>query len=149
IAMPITQLARLTYPYRLYCMRRCRYVIAISEATRQCLIRVAGLAPERVVVVYYGVNKSFSPQSPDRDAVGERMLIRARHHLPSDAKIILHVNTKVRYKNTPALLHALAHLRHNPALREKTWLMRVGAALFEDEQALVEELGIGDRIVHV
>jgi glycosyltransferase involved in cell wall biosynthesis len=93
---------------------------------------------EKIEVVYYGVNPNFSPE-PAKP--GERAEILQKHGLSDANKLILHVGTPMRYKNVPALLHALKRLPENVRL------IRVGAAFFPDEQRLADELGVTPRIV--
>jgi glycosyltransferase involved in cell wall biosynthesis len=69
-----------------------------------------------------------------------------RRHLAGLAQsqpVVLQVATAVRYKNTPALLRAIARLRRQIG---NITLVRIGAALFPDEQALADKLGIIDAI---
>ena len=124
-------------------------MIAISESTKRDLVRLGDIPPEKIQVVYYGVNKSFSPCPPGGKTVAkERAELWAKYHLPPDTKLILHVNTRNRYKNTPAILEALARLNQKPELKGRVRLLRVGAEMFEDEEALVEKLGLGGQIIH-
>lgn len=137
---------RWTFPLRIRCMQRCNRVITISQSTRRNLIEVGGIPGEKIRVVYYGVNPTFEPAGEHRES--ERAEILTRHGIPPASAVVLHVATATRYKNTPALLHAIKALCAIPALGEKVRLLRVGADFFEDEQQLITELGIGDRIHH-
>ena len=84
---------------------RARIIIAVSETTRQDIIKVLGIAPERVKVVYNGVDEVFRPL-PDSDALAT---VRERYELP--AKFILSVGTVQPRKNIEALISAFALLR--------------------------------------
>jgi glycosyltransferase involved in cell wall biosynthesis len=148
VPIPTGRLTKYTFPQRIRCMKRCRYVIAISENTKRDLVEHAGLPAERVVVVYYGVNPSFRPAEQSEAAEQERQALRCKYQIPEEARVILHVGTATRYKNTPALLHALKALREDAELGPKVWLLRVGADFFEDEEELIGRLGLKDRIVH-
>lgn len=144
------RLTRYTFPQRIRCMQRCRYILSVSEATKRDLVEHGGVDPERVVVAHNGVNTVFGPEPPGGpDEQMERTAaIRCKHRLPEGAKVVLHVGTATRYKNTPALLRALKRLREEPAARDSVYLLRVGAPFFEDEESLIDELGIRDRVVH-
>lgn len=152
VPIPAGKLTRYTFPLiRINAMKRCRKVIAISECTKQNLIEHAKLPADRVSVVYYGVNASFRPlpEGADKDPAETSRDIRARHKIPTDAALLLHVGTATRYKNTPAVLRAVARLKDDPALRGRgVYLLRVGAPFYDDEAELVNELKIGDRVVH-
>ncbi len=148
IDMPHPRATRFTFPLRVRAMRRCARIIAISESTRSNLIEVAGVPAEQIRVVYYGVNAHFAPASDPATAEAERAELRNRHGLPPQARVILHVATATRYKNTPALVQALHLLRKEGIAGDNVWLLRVGADFFPDEQELIDRLGVGERIVH-
>ena len=150
IPMPTGRFTKYTFPLRVQCMKRCQTVIAISESTKRNLVEVAGIPENKVAVVYYGVNRAFAPLSP-KDSISyleERQTLLAKHQIPSNARVLFHVGTATRYKNTPAILHALKALREDPDLGDNVWFLRVGADFFDDEKELIEQLGIGDRIRH-
>ena len=149
ISMPYPMLTRLTYPLRIRWMKRCRKIITISESTKKTLVEVAGIPAEKIEVVLYGCNPAFGhgTEVPGLSRADERLGVLARYGIPAGARVILHVATPTRYKNTPAILQALKIMKENPAPGE-VWLLRVGADFFEDESALVARLGIGDRIRH-
>jgi glycosyltransferase involved in cell wall biosynthesis len=129
-------------------MKRCRFVLADSEATRQDLITHGKLSPEQVVTVYLGVNSVFVAPSPD---VLEhvRATVRTRHNLPPQAQIVFQVGTATRYKNTPTLLRAMKLLIEDAAFSTNTYLVRVGAPFFDDEESLITELNIRNKIIFV
>ena len=131
-----------TVRFRIREMARARTVIAISEATRDTLVEYTDIPASRIAVVLYGVNRSFRPAPPnDVDAARHRL------DLPPAARVILQVATRGRYKNTPALLRALAILRKN--VSADVLLVRVGVPLYEDEAALADRLGVTDGIRYV
>ncbi len=87
-------------------VRRADHLLAISEHTRQDLLRLLGASPERVTVTYCGVDSSFKPLDP--------ALVRAyreQHGLPE--RFVLYVGTLEPRKNVPRLLQAYARLRRS------------------------------------
>jgi glycosyltransferase involved in cell wall biosynthesis len=54
----------------------------------------------------------------------------------------------LRYKNTPTLLKAVRELRELHTSGNDLWLLRAGGAFFPDEEDLIAELGIRERVVH-
>ena len=150
VPMPHPMLARLTYPLRIRWMKRCRKIIAISESTKKNLVEIAGIPAEKIAVVPYGCNPVFGPDpaAPGVLPADERGDVLARYGIPAGARVILHVATATRYKNTPAILQALRILKENPVPGGEVWLLRIGADFFEDESALIARLGVGDRIRH-
>ena len=150
VSIPHPALARFTFPLRVRCMKRCARIIAISGSTKKTLVEIAGIPAEKIEVVYYGCNPAFGPEpsTPGRSRAEERCGVLERQGIPPGARVVLHVATATRYKNTPAILEALRILKENPATGGDVWLLRVGAEFFEDESALIARLGVGDRIRH-
>lgn len=130
-------------PQRLYLQtqtaRSCRqaaHVITISAASRQDVIELYALDPQRVSVIYPGVDPRFAPALPE--AVAD---FRVRHQLPK--RFILHLGTLQPRKNIPVLLQALAALGENAPP-----LMLVGGKgwMYAEIFALAEQLGLSDRV---
>ncbi len=86
-------------------IRRAGRVLADSEATRQDLIRLLGVEPERVEVLYSGVSNRFRPEPEE----GEWARLRSRYHL-DDRPYILSVGTVQPRKNYRRLIRAFARL---------------------------------------
>lgn len=86
----------------LYC-RRATAVIAVSEYTRQDVIRTYRLPPEKVHVIYEAAAPVFRPPSPDEVA-----RVRARYGLPE--RFVLAVSTIEPRKNFTRLLKAFERL---------------------------------------
>jgi glycosyltransferase involved in cell wall biosynthesis len=84
--------------------RRAARVIAVSESTRQDVIRLCGVPGERVVTVPNGVSATFSPASN-----AEVGAFRQRKGLPD--RFILFVGTLEPRKNLDRLVDAYAFLR--------------------------------------
>lgn len=148
IPMPPADFSHRTFALRVKCMKRCHSIITISENSKKDLIEVAGLREDRITVVYLGINQAFAPLIGKESilSTGERLGILHQHNIPSDALVLLHVGSATRYKNTPAILHALAALKADPALGSRVHFLRVSADFFDDEKALIKTLGIGDRV---
>ena len=150
IPIPPAGFSHYAFPLHIRCMKRCHAIIAISESTKRNLVEIAGLPEELISVVYFGVNRAFTPYPEKGTAasVAERQEILHRHNIPADALVLFHVGTATRYKNTPAILHALKALKDDPKVGSRVYFLRVGADFFDDEKVLVESLGIGDRVRH-
>ncbi len=120
-------------------VRRARRVIAVSESTRQDLVRFYRLSPAKVDVVYNGVDDSFRPLPVDQvDA------FRRSRGLPE--RFILMVGTLEPRKNVAHLVEAYARLP-----KERPPLMLVGGKgwLYDQIFARVEELNLSSQVHHV
>ena len=83
-------------------LSRADLVIAMSQQTERDLIRLAGVAPERIRVVYPGTDlAAFAKPAGDFPSL---------RSLPAEAKLLLSVGDTGPRKNLPFLLHALAPL---------------------------------------
>ena len=113
-------------------------VICPSESTKQDVVRLRGVAPERISVVPYGVDARFRPLGDDARA-------RLKGGLPGASRhTMLHVSTGDAYKNVSGTLRVLAALRESGL---DITLIRIGKALTEDERGLATRLGVEAHIV--
>jgi glycosyltransferase involved in cell wall biosynthesis len=117
-------------------LRRAAHVACVSEATRTDVIELLGIDAQRTSVVPNGLAESFRPLSGDR-----REHVRAE--LGGDAKLVLHVSSGAVYKNVEGTLEALARLR---ASEPRALLVRVGAALTDEQRTLAARLGVSAAV---
>lgn len=121
----------------LFC-RRAGALIAVSEATKQDIIRHYAISPDKIHVVYEAAASHFRPPAPQEIARA-----RARYDLPEC--FLVHLSTIEPRKNLDRLLDALRALRRDhPDLQ----LVLVGARgwLFDDFFARVEREGLGEIV---
>ncbi|MGD8398167.1 MAG: glycosyltransferase family 1 protein [Anaerolineae bacterium] len=115
---------------------RARRVIAVSQSTRDDVVRLYGLAPDRVDVVHNGVDGAYRPLPP-----GEVAAFRARQNLPE--RFILFVGTLEPRKNVTGLVEAYARL---PLPRPPLMLVGGKGWLYDEVYARVEQLGLGSEV---
>lgn len=126
-------------------VRRAQWILADSENTRQDLIELLAVKPERVSVLYPGVEPRFRPV---QDAL-ELDRVRVRYGLPH--RFILGVGTLQPRKNFDGLIRAFAHLLaargHDPEF-DDVYLVIAGDKgwMYEDVLALPQRLGVGERV---
>ncbi|MEJ5251766.1 MAG: glycosyltransferase family 4 protein [Chthonomonadetes bacterium] len=114
-------------------------VIACSHATARDTERLLGVPAEKIRVVYQGVDTDFFTPLPG----GERLRRRETLGLHPQEIAILHVGSNAPYKNVPAILHVLSHLRQGGyAVR---WI-KAGEPLSTSLWRLAHRLGVADRI---
>jgi glycosyltransferase involved in cell wall biosynthesis len=119
--------------------RRARRIIAISESTKRDVVRLLGVPPEKVEVVYCGIDEAFRPLAEDQVAA-----FRSQHGLPE--RFILFVGTIEPRKNVTRLIEAFADLRF--AICDLRLV--IGGAkgwFYQDVFARVEELGLQGEVM--
>jgi glycosyltransferase involved in cell wall biosynthesis len=115
---------------------RARRVIAVSESTKRDLVKCYGLPPDRIDVVYNGVDAGFRPMPTDRVNA-----FRSREVLPE--RFILFVGTLEPRKNVTRLIEAYARL---PKGRPPLVLVGSKGWLYDEIFARVEALGLQDEV---
>lgn len=124
-------------------LRRADLLIADSHYSKTCVIQQLGIAPERIAVVYLGIDqRTFRPLAvPDA--------VRERYRLPADRRYLIYVGSEDPRKNLSTLVRALARVRQQHLDVE---LIKVGRAHHEAERqrllTLAAELGV-DAAIHV
>jgi glycosyltransferase involved in cell wall biosynthesis len=132
---PPLQRLYLTTQTRRSC-RQARRVVAISASGREDIVRLFGVAPERIDVVPPAVGAEFRPLPPEEVAQ-----FRRQQRLPE--RFILHVGTLQPRKNLLVLLEAMAQLGR-PQLR---LYLAGGRGWYYDEIfARVEALGLQQQV---
>ncbi len=128
--------------------RKARRIIAISESTKRDVVRLMGVPPEKVEVVYCGIDDAFHPLAEDQVAA-----FRSKRGLPD--RFILFVGTIEPRKNVTRLIEAFSNLHtctlaHLPTCRLANLKLVIGGAkgwFYEDVFARVEELGLEGEVV--
>ncbi len=113
-------------------------VICPSESTKEDVVQLRGVAPERISVVPYGVDAQFRPLGDDAPGRLKAGLPGAPHH------VMLHVSTGDAYKNVSGTVRVLAALRESGL---DISLLRIGKALTDDERGLAARLRVEAHIV--
>lgn len=129
---------RRTLPER---VRAATSVVTLSEASKQEIIDLIGIPPERITVVPCGVSDEFRESRTDAD-VAE---VRKRYGLSQP--FALTVGYIEPRKNLDRLVRAIAQLRADPATGD-VQLVHAGPAgwLATDLPALLRELKVGNAV---
>ncbi|MER2598647.1 MAG: glycosyltransferase family 1 protein [Caldilineales bacterium] len=123
-------------------VRRARAVIAVSEATKRDLVTFFGVSPERVTVIYNGVDAAFTPAPAEAVAA-----FRARKALPE--RFLLHLGTLEPRKNLTRLVQAFARVRTRDTGQPRLKLVLAGGKgwSYDSIFAEVERLGLADDVL--
>jgi glycosyltransferase involved in cell wall biosynthesis len=122
-------------------------VVAISDATREDVVGLLGVPPERVVRVHNGVDVQYWAASPaaDRDETLERFHLRGRDY-------VLYVGGSDWRKNTEGMMAAVAHARAAGVDLRLAWaghLQGGHVEAMENEARRFDVLSAVDRLGYV
>jgi UDP-glucose:(heptosyl)LPS alpha-1,3-glucosyltransferase len=124
---------------RIFRLRTARHVVAISRQGREEIARRYGTDPERLTLVYNGVDlERFHPDGRDR----HRRLAREGLRIGQEAWVVLFVGSGFERKGLGPLLEAFAR----DADRTRR-LVVTGKGAIEHYQRVAAGLGVADRVV--
>ena len=112
-------------------------VLCDSESSKKDLLRLTDVDPEKVRVVYLGVDHGLFKYRNKRQA-------RARLNLPSNSMIVLNVGTEETRKNMPTLFEAFHELLKNVP---GAVLVRIGRKSNQSKE-LIRRFGIENRVIY-
>lgn len=121
-------------------LARAGHILADSQATKRDLVELLAVAPERISVIYGGIEARFSPAGD----VAEDAATRRRYGL--DRPYILSVSTLEPRKNYERLLRAFAALRQSAGLPHLLAIAGGKGWLYEGIFAEAERLKLGDAV---
>ncbi len=117
-------------------VRRARRVIAVSESTKQDLVHLYGLTPDKIDVVHNGVDDQFQPLPSEQVAA-----FRKNQNLP--LRFLHFVGTLEPRKNVTGLIQAYARL---PKPRPPLLLVGGKGWLYDEIFARVEALDLATEV---
>ena len=123
--------------------RKADIVLTDSQASKQDIVRLLGISPERVRVIYLAVDDIYQPVLDEHRLAGTRR----KYGLPQS--YLLYLGGFDQRKNVPTLLKAFAQLAKDSrvSLVIAGRLPEKGSHFFPDPRPIVQELGIGERVV--
>ncbi len=94
------------------------HIVAVSESTRQFLVKHEGIAPERITAIHNGVDLArYRPVPSSAAGEKERQRARAQWELPEDAVVVAGVGRLHPQKNFPMFLRVAARVvAQNPRI---------------------------------
>src|SRR5579864_3307453 len=120
--------------------RRADAVITVSDSAKRDIVRLYGLDPERVHVVYEAAAPQFRPVT-DRAA-----LDRVRQRYGLDERVILYVGTIEPRKNLPKLVEAFARRRRAGELTHQLVCVGPYGWLSRGIDELVDRLNVSNAV---
>ena len=122
--------------------RRARHVIAVSRATRDDIVALFGVPPQRIAVVYNGVDDVFKPAEPDLVEA-----FRRERELPP--RFVLHLGTLEPRKNLVRLVQAFAQARQRLPGSDDLKLVLAGGKGwdYDDIFAAVERERLQEQVI--
>ncbi|MBI5565095.1 MAG: glycosyltransferase family 4 protein [Chloroflexi bacterium] len=119
-------------------LRAAHAIIAVSECSKRDAVRLYHIPPDKIRVIYEGVDPHFAPVTDQ----AKLSAVRAKYNLPD--RFIVHVGTIEPRKNLPLLFDVIAQAR----AQSDQQLVVAGKLgwLTEPILAKVKELGLEDRV---
>lgn len=124
-----------------FAARQARGIITVSYSTKEDIVNLLGVAPEKVTVIYEAPGKAFRPVADAQELENARR----QFHLPE--RFLLHVGTLEPRKNLVRLLEAFARLRHRRGFSHDLVLAGKAGWHYGEIFSTVERLGLG-QFVH-
>lgn len=118
--------------------KEAEHVIAISQSTRNDLIEILDINPEKIKVIYLGVNHEIYRRRNKEEA-------RKALNLPLDKKILLNVGTENENKNIERLIRVFQRFQKR---LKNLILIRVGLTSSEMTD-LIAKLGLSEKVLRV
>lgn len=126
-----------------FAARAADHVIAVSESTKKDLIEKLDVRPEKITVVYEGVDRGkFRPEA-DQPLAGKIDEVRRKHGI--DGEYLLFVGTVQPRKNLVRLIEAFSTINNQPSTIELVIVGKKGW-LTEEIYAAPEKFGVGERV---
>jgi glycosyltransferase involved in cell wall biosynthesis len=126
-------------------VKRAGHILADSECTRRDLVELMGVEPDRVTVLYPGVELRFQPVKDD----GILSRVRKRYSLPG--RFVLGLSTLQPRKNFEGLIAAFGHLLAargaEPEFMDLALVIGGGKGwMHEGLEPMAERLGLAGRV---
>jgi glycosyltransferase involved in cell wall biosynthesis len=121
-------------------VRHAAHIIAVSQSTKQDLVRLTGTPEHKITVIYEAAEPIYFPIH-DQGVLAQ---IHAKYHLPE--QFILFVGTIEPRKNLPTLLRAFRDLIAGYKTQADLVIVGKKGWLYEETYQLVSDLGIADRV---
>lgn len=121
-------------------VRNCDHIIAVSESTKRDIIRLTGAPESKITVVYEAAHPIYRPLQD------EQMLQQVKERFGIHNDFVLFVSTIEPRKNVRALLDAYKRVLDNYHADVSLVLAGEKGWLFHEVFALVEELGLQERV---
>lgn len=122
-------------------MLKAARIIAISRTTRRDIINFSNYDPQRIHVIYYGVEDYFKPLRDEEFLKRER-----RKFANDDQNIILHVGHCHWRKNIKTILWALSFLKEKGI---DFVFLQVGGKWSKEQVELIRKLSLGDSVKQI
>ena len=124
----------------IFTVRRARQIIADSESTRQDIIHYLDVEPQKVCVVYIGVDPVYSKRP------SQVMLQSVLSDYGFEQPYILFVGERRPHKNIPGLLRAFDVFLKNNILPYNLVIVGKRYANYEEPERLIEKLGLTNNV---
>ncbi len=124
-------------------LRKSPYIACVSEATRNDVLRLVGINPAQVFVIYNGLNYPYSPMNY-RQAIH----ILSECGVMPDSEFLLHVGGNHWYKNRMGVLRIFLELLQYPETSHLS-LVLVGKPWTEEMLGYISMHNMTERVIEL
>lgn len=122
-------------------LNKANYIVCASHTTREQLLSISTIQPEKTSVIYHSLNYPFHRLSLESAA----QRLSARPEL-LQIPFIMHVGDDTWYKNRPGLLRIFAHYRRLYPDSD-VYLLLAGRQPSQETEQLIQELNLEQRVI--
>lgn len=123
-------------------MLKASRILIVSEYSKRELVDNYAFDPDRIHVVYHGVDEQFRQISADH-----REEVRKKYLLPSEEHLLLHVGHCAERKNVDRLLLAFGNLAKQ--LDRKVRLLQIGGEFTSSQKRIIEDNSLEENVTQI
>lgn len=124
-------------------LNKAQYVVCISKATRDDLLRISNLKPEKTSIIYMGLNYPYSPMQYEK-ASGRLKSLKKNIKYP----FILHVGKSSWYKNRLGVLNIFRHMLRSNEISNLN-LIFAGQKLTKEMHRYIKQYHLEQKVIGI
>jgi len=125
-----------------YSLKHASKIIAISNFTKDDLIKMSPKEEKKIKVVYHGYNKSLYRKITDKEELRQ---VLEKYDI--DFPYLFFVGRIETKKNIPNLIEAFSSLKENVEIKEKLVLAGKAGHGYDEVNYMIRQFGLEDRVI--
>lgn len=126
-------------------IKKAKIILTISEFTKQEMIDLCGIDPNRIKVINLGFDSGIFKKIEDRGRINK---VLGKYSIPTDSQYFLYVGRLEEKKNTPGLVEAFGKLlKENQGIKHKLVLAGAPGHNYEEIKSLIDKYNLQDNVI--